>query len=43
MVNAGERILWDFTALADLYIVATALQDYHVRQLVRNRWFELQM
>lgn len=41
-VNTAERPVWDFVALVDLYNVATVLQDSHVRQLVMNRWLEMQ-
>jgi hypothetical protein len=41
--NASDRIVWSFAAFVDLYNVATALQDSHVRYLVMNRWLEMQI
>jgi hypothetical protein len=38
----GSRIVWDFTALVDLYNVAAVMQDSHVRDLVMNRWVLMQ-
>ncbi|KAH3916818.1 hypothetical protein HBH56_063460 [Parastagonospora nodorum] len=38
----GPRIVWDFTAFADLYNVASVMQDSHVRNLVLNQWASMQ-
>jgi hypothetical protein len=40
--TVDARIVWNFTALVDLYNVASVLRDACIRQLVMDRWIAMQ-